>query len=139
MAKAKQAAPVAQGQGQVQAEAARASAHRTEYVFTVPPTARVWSTDPGTITMVELTFNEEQAASQAAKSHGRNAIYSLATRSVVAFDGKPLTWEANERERAIESCGPKVRALILQAFQKLHAPEDKGEVDSFLESMTVQA
>lgn len=128
-----------QGGGNPVAEAVKQSANRTKYTFKVPEASRTWASDPSTITMVELTLNEEQQASKSARVKEDSVAYALAVRSLVGFDGKTLTWEGNEKERAVERCSPKVRALILQAFQKLHVPADKGEVDAFLDSMSAQA
>lgn len=126
------------GSGNVGSEAVTAASDRTVYTFTVPETCRVWDSDPETIGLVELTVDDERRASKRARANNTSVAYELAKESLVASDGKAVTWKSNQKELVLEGSSPKVRALILEGFQHLHVPEEKGEKGAFLSSMSAQ-
>lgn len=120
------------------AEAQRAAESRTRYTFKVPTKARMRETDPTSVTLVEVTLKEQQDATRVAEANKIPAGIEMLKHAVVEADGKKLTWANGEREVFIEQLSPKVRTLLLQAFNHIHSPADEDEAD-FLGSMTAQA
>lgn len=125
-------------QGNPLAEAQRAAENRTRYTFKVPPKARMRESDPTSVTLVEITMKEQQEATRTAQANKVQVGLEMLKFAVVEADGKPLSWKGNEREIWLDQVSPKVRTLLLQAFNHIHAPADEDEAD-FLASMTAQA
>ena len=103
------------------------------HTFTLPETERGLSTDPATITIRELTYGEEQQAQQAAKVHDTTVLNESTMRSVVAADGKPITWENDGKQRFFEGLSNKARELLMQGFVEIALPKPEGRA-AFLAS-----
>lgn len=110
-------------------------AARPRFTFKVPETARM-ANDPHEITVRAITVGQESMANQAAEAPGVSVVYELLKHSIYAADGKPVLWDADSKDRFIESCSPKVRQLLMEAYKKVCMPSGK-ERDDFLSSMTV--
>ena len=104
-----------------------------KHTFTIPETSRGLDTDPKTITLRELTYGEEQQAQQAAKAHDTTVLNESAMRSIVAADGKPITWENDGKQRFYEGLSNKARELVMQAFVDIGLPKPE-ERAAFLAS-----
>ncbi len=112
------------------------NSNRPKFTFKIPESARLLETDPHTVTLQSITIGEENQASASVKSSGGPLGYELVKHSLIAADGKVVSWEAGEKERFLEGCSSKVRTLIMGAFEKIHSPEKKDS-DDFFNSMTV--
>jgi hypothetical protein len=104
-----------------------------KHTFTIPESEKGLATDPGTITMRELTYGEEQQAQQAAKVHDTTVLNESAMRAIVAADGKPIGWENDEKQRFFEGLSNKVRELVMQGFVDIGLPKPEGRA-AFLAS-----
>ena len=118
-------------------EAAAVTARFPRHTYTLPETTRELESDPSTVTLRQLTIEEEQAALAAAKAKNVDFSYEGAMRSLVAADGKPLTWTGDEVERFFRGLSNKVRDCVVQAFQRLAIPTRK-ESEDFLASEKIE-
>lgn len=97
---------------------------------------REFATDPTTITLRQLTYAEELQALQAAETRKTSYQYEGALRSVVAADGRDITWTNNEKETFFAGLSQAVRELVLRGFSKIALPTVKATAD-FLASEKV--
>ena len=98
---------------------------------------RELETDPTSVTMRQLTFEEEQAALAASRLKNVDFSYEGAMRAVVAADGKPITWENDQKEQFFRGLSAQVRDLVVQGFQSISIPRSSQAAD-FLASETVE-
>jgi hypothetical protein len=98
---------------------------------------RELETDPKTVTLRQLTCEEEQQALQAAKARGVDFSYDGAMRAVVAADGKAITWDNDGKEQFFRSLSAKARDLVVIAFQHISLPKREA-VSAFLASEKVE-
>ena len=110
----------------LKAAADAAVARIPKHTFIIPESEKGLATDPGTITMRELTYGEEQQAQQAAKVHDTTVLNESAMRAIVAADGKPIGWDNDEKQRFFEGLSNKVRELVMQAFVEIALPKPEG-------------
>lgn len=94
---------------------------------------RELDTDPKTVTLRQLTFEEEQQALRSARERNVDFSYDGAMRSVVAADGKPVTWDNDGKEQFFRSLSAKARDLVVTAFQHISLPKREA-VTAFLAS-----
>ena len=97
---------------------------------------REFATDPTTITIRQLTYSEELQALAAADNRKTSYQYEGAMRSVVAADGREITWKENEKETFFSGLSQGVRELLLRGFSKIALPTVKATAD-FLASEKV--
>jgi len=98
---------------------------------------RELETDPTSVTMRQLTFEEEQAALAASRLKNVDFSYEGAMRAVVAADGKSITWENDQKEQFFRGLSAQVRDLVVQGFQNISIPRNSQAAD-FLASETVE-
>jgi len=98
---------------------------------------RELETDPGEVTLRQLTFEEEQAALAASRIKNVDFSYEGAMRSVVAADGKPITWENDQKEQFFRGLSAQVRDLVVQGFQSISIPK-RSHAENFLASEKVE-
>ena len=98
---------------------------------------REFATDPHTITLRQLTYAEETQAFEAASVSKTSFNYEGALRSIVAADGKPVTWTNNEKETFFSGLSNKVRDLVIRAFAQVALPTVQ-EASDFLASETIE-
>lgn len=84
---------------------------------------RELSSDPHTVTLRQLTFEEEQSALVAAKVKNVDYAYEAAMRSVVEADGKAVTWDSDAKEAFFRGLSNQCRDLVIRAFQKIALPQ----------------
>lgn len=97
---------------------------------------REYETDPKTVTLRQLTYAEELQALAAAEARKTSYQYEGAMRSVVAADGREITWTNNEKENFFSGLSQAVRELVLRGFSKIALPTVKATAD-FLASEQV--
>ena len=98
---------------------------------------RELDTDPNDVTVRQLTFEEEQAALAASRIKNVDFSYEGAMRSVVAADGKPITWENDGKEQFFRGISSQVRDLVVQAFQNISIPK-RALAEDFLASEKIE-
>jgi hypothetical protein len=111
---------------------------RPTYTYKVPSKLAAES-EVESVTLVHLTAAEELAAAK--RSGGTDAMrmaQELAKACLHGLNGKTLSHVNSEKEIAWHKLHPKIRALVLSAYGKLHAP-DSEDVESFLSSEVVEA
>jgi hypothetical protein len=118
--------------GNFAGEAAAAVASLPKTTFKIPESART-ATDPKTITIRQLTFNEEKAAMEAKEHGGGSFALEGCKRAICAADGNPITWTDNQAESFFMGLSNKVRDLAVQGFVMVALP-NKSEADDFLGS-----
>jgi hypothetical protein len=126
-------APAAEGSA-LERLAAAANVKRPVHRFKVPK-----ESGEGTISsvgLVQLTITEEQQIGDAHAGKRTGLPLALAKATLVEVDGKAVTDANDSREIAWATMPPKVRSLVLMAYNKLHLPND-GDVDAFLLSEEV--
>lgn len=107
---------------------------RPVYVYNLPASvAGVISS----IGIVELTANEELMAAKRAAGDTHRLAYELALQSLAEVNGNPVALKDGSADKAFNDMGPKVRQLLMQAYAKIHGPEDSVVAD-FLQSQTVR-
>lgn len=112
---------------------AEARKPRPLYVFKVPASV---GSEIKSVGLVQLTVSEEIALGDACASQRNRLPMALAKASLVQVDGKLVGDADDSREIAWSKMGPKVRALILLAYNKLHIPQDDA-LEAFLKSEEV--
>jgi hypothetical protein len=108
--------------------------------YTLPESLR--SDDPSvprpkTIGMRQLSAEEELMASKIGRVDYMRAQYAATKLSIVEFDGKPIDHGTSALDIFWERSDPKVRSLLLQAYNRLSSPS-KEEEDGFFESETAK-
>jgi hypothetical protein len=97
---------------------------------------REFESDPHEVTLRQLTYSEELQALQAATTRSTNYQYEGAMRSIIRADGKPITWESNQKESFFSGLSQGCRELILRAFSSISLPTVQATQD-FLASEKV--
>lgn len=111
---------------------------RDTYDFTVPESIREAKkakgvTLPKVITLRELTANDELQAARVGKFELAKVRYDSIKRAIAEFDGRAVSYADAEIDQFWETCGGKLRTMLLAAFEEMTAPSDK-EQDDFLSS-----
>jgi hypothetical protein len=114
------------------AGAAQALANLPHTTFEIPERVRT-ATDPKTITIRQLLFEEEKAAMEAKEKGGGSFASEGAMRSVCEADGNPITWTDDQAVTFFRGLSNKVRDLVVQGFISIALPA-KDEVADFLAS-----
>jgi hypothetical protein len=114
---------------------------KTIYTYTLPESIRAEASNgyslPSKISMKSLTADEELQAHRVGRAEYMRTQYDAAKRSIVAFDGTPVSYADGDVDKFWERCGEKVRSLVLQAYNKRTSPKKEDE-DSFFASEEVQ-
>lgn len=116
--------------------AAKLAAGRPRITYTVPDSERDIGRDPKTITLVEIRMSEEQQALDAARAGG-DINYELLKPALFAADGKPISWEADGKDRFLESVSYKCRQFLIVAYRDIHNPSAEAKA-AFLLSKTIK-
>ena len=111
---------------------------RPVYTYQIPAKLSA-EAEVSSVTLVHLTAAEElQAAKRAGGTDAMRLAQVLAKACLHGLNGKTLSHANSEKEIAWHKLHPKLRALVLSAYGKLHSPETE-DVDSFLRSEVVEA
>lgn len=101
------------------------------HTYTIPEAARELDTDPKEISIRQLTMQEEKQALARAANNQTSFTYEGAMASVVAADGKEITWTDDGKETFFSSMSNQVRDLVIRAFARIALPEVKTANDFF--------
>jgi hypothetical protein len=108
---------------------------RQTYSYKVPPKLAA-STGIESVTLVELTADEEIAAAKRSRNDNVRLAYELVKSSLVGVNGKQVSLADGTADAAWNRMDPKVRALALQAYASLHNAEEEDVAD-FINSRSV--
>lgn len=108
---------------------------RTIYTYTVP---KKLGTSTNTIGMVELTADDELAATKRARGDATQLAFELTKQSLVQVNGIDVGLGDGSVDAAFNKMSPKVRNLVMHAYAQLNAPGD-GDAESFLASQEANA
>jgi hypothetical protein len=109
---------------------------RPKHVFQIPA-SMAEATGVQSVGLVELTAIEEMQATKKAGTDTMRIAFELAKSSLVEMNGKTLSRASGEHDGAWQNMHPKIRSLVIQAYTRIHQPEN-DEVDGFLESAKVE-
>jgi len=112
-------------------------AARVQHVFNVPA-SMVGVCGCSTLVFHELTAEDEIMASKRARGDAGTLAYELAKASLAAVDGKRLSLSDGSVDRWFSHASPKVRGLIVTAYNEIHSVT-QGDADAFLKSRKVVA
>lgn len=107
--------------------------------FTLPDAAR-GPTDPKRLTYEPISLEMELDANKVATALGGGAArltVELTKRSVVAVDGKPVSWEGEDPEW-LEKASPKAREFAFRGFARVNRTSNEDDV-AFLASEVVES
>lgn len=116
-----------------QAAASRPKRQRPRFTYDIPKDVRTFEADPSTITLTPVTVEEEKMAIQAARANNTQVDHELLKLSLVEADGRPLDWAGGVRDDVFEGASPKVRQLMIEAWQDVNTPT-REQTKSFLAS-----
>ena len=109
---------------------------RPVHTFTIPESLRSTG-GPTTVTLVELMATQELDASSLGRYNLLKSQYEAVNLSIYALDGKPVDRTGIELDQFWENTNPRVRSLLLQAYNKISSPSDE-EHTSFFDSEKVE-
>jgi hypothetical protein len=92
---------------------------------------------PATISMKQLSADEELMASKLGRGEYIRSQYAAIKLSIVALGGKPVNYSSTELEVFWERCSPKVRTLLMDWYVKETTPL-REETDAFFKSQVVK-
>lgn len=108
---------------------------RPTFTYNVPESiAR--SVNIKTVTLVELTADEELFATKRSNNNPIRLAYELAKESLRAVDGKPVSTGDGTADLVWNRMGAKLRTLVITAYNELHNPKETEGAD-FLKSRQV--
>jgi hypothetical protein len=109
----------------------------TVYTFEIPAKLQPECSGVKTISLKELTSQDELMATKRANGDAFALAFELAKQALVAVDGQTVNVFDHTIDVAFGKLGPKGRSLVLSAYSKIHSPKSE-DVDSFLGSLQVQ-
>jgi hypothetical protein len=104
------------------------------HTFTIPATLR--NGGPGKVGLRQLTADQELMASKVGRFDVMKTQYEAAKLAIAEFDGKPANYADGDVDKFWEGGGPKLRALLLQAYNHMASPSTEEEA-SFLSSEAI--
>ena len=120
----------------MQASAAH-EANRARHTFTIPPELfKEVGGDVQTVTLVELTADEEMMAAKRIQGEAVRLPFECAKESLRAVNGQPVSMGDGSCDRIWNKMNPRVRTLVITAYSRLHQPGKYTE--DFLASAAVQ-
>jgi hypothetical protein len=112
---------------------AAAQRERVLHVFDIPPSLRGLVGGAETMSMVELTADEEFMCLKRAGNSPMRLAFEYAKCSLRMLGKQPLSEVDGSADLVWNRMHPKVRSLALSAYGVLHTPADE-DVAVFLES-----
>jgi len=92
---------------------------------------------PCKVALVQLTAEQELMASKIGRFDMMKSQYVATKLSIVEMDGKPSDQADGGLDSFWERCDPRVRSLLLQAYNRVSSPS-KEEEESFFGSEVVR-
>ena len=119
-------------------ESSWAKRNRAVYEYSIPESLGGGKAGiPLKVGLVQLTAEQELMASKIGRFDMTKAQYTAAKLSIVEMDGKPTDQADGGIDSFWDKCDPRVRSLMLQAYNKLSSPS-KEEEESFFASEVVR-
>lgn len=116
------------------AQAKRAAEEsREKHTFKTPPKFKRGANDPKSITILELTLQEEDIAWKLSMGSDKGLADEMLKRSLYAVDGRVVNHGVNEAELYYARWSARFRKLAMQAFARVNNT-DKSDDDAFLAS-----
>lgn len=110
---------------------------RLVHEFTLPVSMK-WDGGPAKVGMRQLTAGEEIQVSRVGGFDLMKTQHEATKRSIVEIDGKKVDWGKGEVDELWEACGPKVRTLLISAFNRISGATEE-ESNGFFDSMETRA
>jgi hypothetical protein len=107
---------------------------KTVHTYTIPESLRNGAAKVG---MCELTADQELQASRTGRFDLLKAQYEATKLSIVLLDGKVVNRAEIELDRFWEHASPRVRSLLLQAYNRLSSPSAE-ETEDFFDSVVTE-
>lgn len=107
--------------------------NRTLYTYPVPESLQreLGEGTPKKLSFRKITVEEEKQATRRANNDVAQLAHELAFESFQGADGKLVSPAEGDRDTVWLAFDPKVRALCVSAYNKLHNPQN-NEVRDFL-------
>lgn len=109
---------------------------RAKYTYAVPKHLAQHH-GVSSVTLVELTAEEELLATNRARNDVARLAFELAKQSLVALDGRPLSTVDGSLDSQWQKLHPKIRSLVMNAYGQLHQTNHE-ETAAFLQSRQVE-
>lgn len=129
------AAPTADEASAQPIPAAKKGGPGQRYTFTFPPDARLFANDPTSVSIAPLSLEQEIDGNKLLDK--TNNAFDKVKMSIVAVNGKPVSWINGEVDTVIERASPPVRDLIMAGFMKIHNASQADRA-AFLGTMTLE-
>lgn len=110
---------------------------RLVYEYTIPPSLRTEECPHASVGLHILTADEELIAAKAGGFNVLKQQYEAAKIAIGELDGKPTDPSTGQVDTFWNKCGPKMRSLILQKYNRISAPTTEEE-DSFFGSEKIK-
>lgn len=110
-------------------------AARPVYIYTIPESLGLES--PKSVSLRELTANEELDAAKRARGDAFKTANELVKSSLIEVDEKPVSIGDGSADIAWNQMPAKVRNLVLDAYQEIHVPP-QGASSDFRKSRKVR-
>jgi len=107
---------------------------RTIHTFQIP---EIIGGEIKSVGLVELTAAEELMAAKRVKTDPAAYTFQMAKAALAQVNGDPVSVVDGSADRAWERMGPKVRALVVTAWNDISQPTEEA-VSGFLQSRKVQ-
>jgi len=114
-------------------------AERAVHVYELPENLLVsLGTDKWkSVTLVELTAAEEQAAMKRCKSDPMRLAVEFAKQALVEVNGEKVSLGNQSVDRAWDEFPSKMRSLVMSAYNEIHNPSEEEQA-GFLKSRTTR-
>lgn len=109
------------------------------FTYSIPESIRLNSEIPlpKKIVMRQLSADEELQAHRVGRAEYMKSQYDAVKRAIVKLDSQDVSYAEGTSDKFWENCGPKMRSLLLQAYNRSTAPTAEEE-SSFLGSAEIQ-
>lgn len=111
--------------------------NRARTTYTIPEGFRDSTKRPETVSIRQLTSDEELQASKLGRFDVLRSQYEAAKLMIVAIDGKPVSLADGTVDVFWERSDPRVRALLIEAYNRMSSPT-RGEQDTFFKSARIE-
>lgn len=99
--------------------------------FTIPPSLQRAGCATK-VTLCELSVKDELGASRKGGYDMVKGTYEATKSAIYMLDGKRVSNAEGDVDEFFEKIGPKVRALLVSAYEQMHGPNKTEETDFFL-------
>lgn len=122
----------------IEGKIAAARAARPVYTYNIPKSLRgEEEAGPSSIGLTQLTAGQELTAAKIGRFDLTAQQYAAAKLSIVQLNGKPINNNEGDVDKFWDKCDPKLRSLIMQAYNRLTTPAKEDE-ESFFTSEQIK-